>query len=404
MAILNLSWGRSVASAAVLSLVVIGATLPVEAAASAASNSPIAIGTVNDVTGPQAAVYGDTNKTLQAWADWTNANGGVDGHPVKLIAMDDQFNPATAISDVHELVQEDHVVAVVGEQSSYDDDFSSYLQKRGIPLVGNGLYDTALDSDSDLFPEGTTVLAGTYNEVALGAREGFKKTAILYCAESPACVANVALWKKDGKNLGVSLVYTASVAAGSPNFTAPCLGAKDADAQYYTIVDSTAVALRIAAACQAQGFNAPQVSFGLGVSSGLAAPSEDGLLASQPDVPYFDSASPAVTTMDAALNKYTPGVVGSSEFGESQVYAWASGLLFDEAAKAAHFSGNLTSAELVAGLYSLRGTTLDGMSPPLTYVKNQGHSISCSFVMGIKGGKFDLPQGTKLLCAPKAYS
>ena len=80
---------------------------------------------------------------LEAWADWTNANGGINGHQVKLIAMDTGFNPSTALAEVKQLVEQDHIIALVGEQTSFDATFATYLQQKGIPAVGAGLYTQA---------------------------------------------------------------------------------------------------------------------------------------------------------------------------------------------------------------------------------------------------------------------
>ena len=53
---------------------------------------PIVIGSVGSFTGPQAPALGAVDDTLKAWAEWKNANGGINGHPVKLIIEDDGSN------------------------------------------------------------------------------------------------------------------------------------------------------------------------------------------------------------------------------------------------------------------------------------------------------------------------
>jgi len=57
---------------------------------------------------------------LQAWADWTNAHGGIAGRKVQVIILDSQTNPTTALSDARKLVA-DGAVAVTsanGEEPS----------------------------------------------------------------------------------------------------------------------------------------------------------------------------------------------------------------------------------------------------------------------------------------------
>lgn len=368
------------------------------------SKSPIVIGSVNDITGPQASVFGSTNKTLEAWADWTNANGGVDGHPVKMITMDTQNNPTTTVSEVKQLVEQDHAIAIVGAQASYESGYADYLKQNNIPLIGDGLYNDVSYTYANAYPQGTTELADIYNMTALGTQKGLNKLAIMYCAEAPACSESNPLLNQDVKQQGAGVVYSASVSAAAPNYTAQCLGAKDAGADSLFIGDSTLVALRIAGDCAQQGVHLPVVNYGLGITAQLATPLMDGMMGVEPVMPYFNTSSPAISTMVAALNKYAPGVVGGTSYGMSESYAWASGLLFTAGAEAAHATGNLTSAELTKGLDSLSNETLGGMTPPLSFAAGQDHHVSCSFVIGLANSKFDMPQGDKLLCAPSANS
>ncbi len=371
---------------------------------SSSGGAPFVIGSVTDVTGAEASSEGTVNKSLEAWADWTNANGGVNGHQVKLIAMDTGFNPSTALSEVKQLVEQDHIIALVGEQTSFDATFASYLQQKGVPAVGAGLYTQASFTNPDFFPQGTTSIPNNYNELHLGVTKGFTKFAELYCAESPACAQSVPLIKAIAPTQGVSLVYTASVAAASPDYTAPCLAAKAAGAQYMGIGDNSSVIIRVATSCMQQGYTPTQVGTDGSVTATWAtSPAMDGALAVQNDAPFSDTANPGIQTMIAALNKYQPGVYTSPTYGENDVYAWTSGLLFTAAAKAANLGNSATGAQVISGLYDLHNETLGGMAPPLSYANDgKGHQIYCSFVQGVQNGQFVMPQNQTLTCAPPA--
>jgi branched-chain amino acid transport system substrate-binding protein len=362
----------------------------------------LVIGSVTDVTGAEASSEGTVNKTLDAWATWTNANGGINGHPVKLIAMDTGFNPSTALSEVKQLVEQDHIIALVGEQTSFDATFVPYLQQKGIPMVGGGLFTQASFTNPDWFPQGTTAIPENYNLMHLGTTKGFSKFAYLYCAESPACAQSVPLYKGLGAAQGVSVVYTAAVAASSPDYTAPCLAAQSAGAQYISIGDNSSVILRVASSCSQQGFNPLKVGTDGSVTGAWAtSPAMQGALAVQNDAPFSDTANPAIQTMITALDKYAPGVTTSESWGENDVFAWASGLLFAAAAEAANLGTNATPAQVVSGLYALHNNNLGGIAPPISYTNNgKGHQIYCSFVQGVEGNKFTAPQGQALTCAP----
>jgi branched-chain amino acid transport system substrate-binding protein len=369
---------------------------------SSSGGAPFVIGSVTDVTGAEASSEGTVNKSLEAWADWTNANGGINGHQVKLIAMDTGFNPSTALAEVKQLVEQDHIIALVGEQTSFDATFATYLQQKGIPAVGAGLYTQASFTNPDWFPQGTTTIPENYNEIHLGVTKGFTKFADLYCAESPACAQSVPLIKAIAPTQGVTLAYSASVAAASPDYTAPCLAAKAAGAQYMGIGDNSSVIIRVATSCMQQGYTPTQVGTDGSVTATWAtSPAMQGALAVQNDAPFSDTANPGIQTMITALNKYQPGVYTSPTYGENDVYAWTSGLLFTAAAKAANLGDNATAAQVINGLYALHDETLGGMAPPLSYANNgKGHQIYCSFVQGVQNNQFVMPQSQTLTCAP----
>jgi branched-chain amino acid transport system substrate-binding protein len=59
-----------------------------------------------------------------------------------------------------------------------------------------------------------------------------------------------------------------------------------------------------------------------------------------------------------------------------------------------------TAAGVRAGLYALHGSTLNGLTPPITYTQglNPNANLNCFMVMKIVGGKFTEPQGLKTSC------
>jgi len=94
-------------------------------------------------------------------------------------------------------------------------------------------------------------------------------------------------------------------------------------------------------------------------------------------------------------------VTTGPNFGEVVVQSWAAGVLFQLAAGAANLSANPTPAQIIRGLYALKGTTLDGLTAPITFHKGQPADNPCFFDMGIKNGKFVTLNGDKPYCVPK---
>ena len=100
-------------AACLLGVVTIAAgLLTIGQSAGAATKAPIVIGDVCSCTGPEASSVAQTTPTLQAWAKYVTAHGGIQGHPVQLIVKDDGYNPTTSLADVQTLVTADHVVAL----------------------------------------------------------------------------------------------------------------------------------------------------------------------------------------------------------------------------------------------------------------------------------------------------
>ena len=58
-----------------------------------------------------------------------------------------------------------------------------------------------------------------------------------------------------------------------------------------------------------------------------------------------------------------------------------------------------TTAVLFKGLYTMKGQTLGGLVPPLTFVKGQIHDVNCWFEGRWENGSPKLLNGGHLTCA-----
>jgi branched-chain amino acid transport system substrate-binding protein len=378
--------------------------------ASAASKnlSPIKIGIVCSCTGPLASSTSIGPPSYEAWADSVNASGGINGHKIDVIVKDDAFNPATSVSEAQTLVAQDHVVALV-DGSDVDAGWATYAQKEGIPVVGMVSSSEPFFSNSDFFAEGQTEDQLFDSIVGAAKKVKAKSLALFYCAEAATCQEGVAPLRTAASALGVPLVYNASISASSPNYTAQCVAAKEAGAQAVFIADSVSVIASAAQSCAQQGWNPPVVVDGESLAPVMK--SQNGL--SSDSIFEMPNASPtsnipAIKQMTEAFNRYEPGLTKKSNYSEINVQAWAAGELFEAAAKAGNLGANgatPTSAQLLKGLYALHGTTLNGLAPPLTFVKGQPNPVDCwaNYVL-LKNGKFTTPWGTNTVCAQKTAS
>jgi branched-chain amino acid transport system substrate-binding protein len=99
------------------------------------SKSTIVIGGTFPLTGP-AALYGVIPKAENAFFQYTNAHGGVNGRKIQFKYYDDGYNPANTVPLTKKLVQQDHVFAVYGSLGTAPTLATrDYLNKLGVPQV-----------------------------------------------------------------------------------------------------------------------------------------------------------------------------------------------------------------------------------------------------------------------------
>lgn len=99
------------------------------------SKKQIVIGGTFPLTGP-AALYKTIPAAEQAYFAYVNAHRGVHGRKIKDIVLDDQYDPSQTVPAVKKLVENDHVMAVVGSLGTAPGLATwDYLNKHKVPQV-----------------------------------------------------------------------------------------------------------------------------------------------------------------------------------------------------------------------------------------------------------------------------
>jgi branched-chain amino acid transport system substrate-binding protein len=371
--------------------------LTIGQSAGAATKAPIVIGDVCSCTGPEASSVAQTTPTLQAWAKYVTAHGGIQGHPVQLIVKDDGYNPTTSLADVQTLVTADHVVALF-DNSDVDSSWTSYVAAHDVPVAGGAESDAGYQNPVFFVP-GATYNYFTDADAYAAKVSGAKKLADVYCAEVAVCAQSSTDLKTSLPKFGLTLSYTAAISFAAPSYAAYCLAAKQSGATAMTVGDATAIVNKVVADCATQGYNPTEISGdGTVAISWLTIPGMEGNIDVQPNLPFFVK-NTATKPMYDALARYAPGVTTGPNFGEIVLENWAAGVEVQTAGAAAHFGAHPTSAEMVAGFYAMpKGTTLGGLSAPITFKKGVQHGNSCFYLMGIKNQKFVSLKNSKPVC------
>jgi branched-chain amino acid transport system substrate-binding protein len=380
-----------------------GGASPASTASAGTAAAPIKVGIVCSCSGVFGTDYIGVDQVYDAWVKTVNASGGINGHMVQTVLEDDAGVPGTAVTKVQALVS-DHIDAMV-DMSTVDSAWATTAQQAQIPVVGQNAIGGPMNTNPDFYPEGTTNDTTSYAVVAAAKASGASDMGAVYCAEAAVCAQIVPVLKSAAKSLGVSVVYSGEIAATAPNYTAQCLSAQQAHTQALYIGDSPTVVVRMAKDCVTQSYSPSFVTSGEGFYPGeLTAPglSKD-LWSEYSDFPAFATPTPTfVQSMLDAVNQYYPQLPKNTTGVWSQLptESWVSGLLLEDAVKAGGLSstGTPSAAEVTKGLESLKGDTLGGWAPPLTFAAGQPHQIQCWFIGKVTNGVFTAVNGGKYTC------
>src|SRR5262245_29367205 len=82
------------------------------ASAPGITSTQILIGSHQPLTGPAAPGYSEIAPAANAYFQYVNSRGGIYGLKIKYTYLDDGYDPAKTVSDVHQLVLQDNVYAI----------------------------------------------------------------------------------------------------------------------------------------------------------------------------------------------------------------------------------------------------------------------------------------------------
>ncbi|HJV53708.1 MAG TPA: ABC transporter substrate-binding protein [Noviherbaspirillum sp.] len=116
---------------------VAGAAFSLQVSAQGVTNDEIVLGQTTALTGPLAELGIDATAGAKAYFDYVNAQGGVNGRKIKLISLDDGYNPQKAVMNVKQLVEKDQVLALFGVLGTPANvAIMPLIQQVGIPNFG----------------------------------------------------------------------------------------------------------------------------------------------------------------------------------------------------------------------------------------------------------------------------
>jgi branched-chain amino acid transport system substrate-binding protein len=336
---------------------------------------------------------------MRAWEKWTNANGGIDGHPVQIIIMDDQGNPAVGLADTHKLIDGDHVISATCIGIGCIFNLGPYAAQKGIPLIGPGY--TALWGTTFGHPNVYEVDSNYIGEVGVlfqfAKETGATKAGVVSDIQTGGPTTSK-LYGQAAKDEGLAFGSGVTISDSAPNYVAPCLALKNAGVDTIANTLGAATSKSFMDQCYTQGYR-PVIT---GQQADLnpvwikdAAYARG--VATIPTFPWWDNSIPAVATFNQVIKQYDPAGLTVAPIIATQ--AWDTMVVFAAGAKAGKVGDTPTSAQLVAGLQTIKNDTFGDLTPPLTYANGaNAQPPTCAYGAKVAGGQYSLLNSGQRLC------
>jgi branched-chain amino acid transport system substrate-binding protein len=358
---------------------------------------PIKVGNIGIYSGVGGAVTRNGLSALKAWEQSVNAQGGVAGHPVQVVVADDGGDPAQSLAARKRLVDEEHVVAFVGDLDFLTGgSFFDYHAQTRVPVVGGAgpafYYDSPFYFPQDTYapPAFTATLAAVADQVPSGA-----KVATIVCVEDRAnCTDAGKVWSAEANGFGQQVVYQAQVSIAQPDFTGECIAARNAGAEVLLLGLDSAASQRVAQSCARQDYH-PRFAGNIGRQSLADVSNLDGFILASPSFPWTSKSDPARQAFATAMATYAP----DAELDAFATSVWTSAVLFTRAVELAGPKAVITNEDVLRGLWSMHDETLNGLTYPLSFTEGQpAEKKVCYFLMVTAGGAWTTPNGDAIKC------
>jgi len=329
-----------------------------------------------------------------------SARGGLNCHPVNMIAVSDRNDPNTNASLVRQLVEQRGVIAFVGNLTPLSlGGGLSYLQGKGVPIVGGDLVHPLWTTSPIVFPQGLATDVGAASSMREGVKQAQARglpnptrTAMFTCEMEACTSARSSVGAGNGK--GYQLVYAPNISLVQTNFTNECRQAKAENVGVVFVGGAGATLEAAANSCADQGYKPQFVTYSLAIQDSIAGnPNLELAVGASPTFPWMIKDGVGAEYGEA-LRRYAPNLTTSG--AASQV--WTAGKLLEAAA--AHLPARPTAADVIAGLRALRGDDLGGITTPLTF-KGSGSNrqTGCYFLVQVRNKAWTAPNGATCVAA-----
>ena len=362
----------------------------------------IVVGGLASITGPLPADFAPAIAGAQAYFDWVNANGGVNGRKIVLAyKLDDGSDPSEDATQARTLVEQNHVFAVVPVATP---EFSGgpFLSQHDVPTFG-------LDVNTNADWAGPSMFGNTGSYTAFeSAQLQAAYLAELHHVKAAALIAYNISQSSEGcqgvanafRQYGVRIVFE-DLAVPVPAFdlSADVARMKSLGVDMVASCLDLSGDILLAHTMQQDGMTkVVQYWFDGYDQSALKtyAPAMQGVYFMLQHVPFevtqlYPGRYPAMDRFEAALARYAPGNPPS----EAALAGWTSADLFVTGLRM--IGRDVTRTRLVAAINSLTLYTAHGLVAPINWrTDHTGVSTiyNCSVFVQVRGHEFVPVYGT----------
>lgn len=318
-----------------------------------ASTSPIVVGALSSISG--GSIFGQSNIGAQAYFNYVNAHGGIDGRKITYTALDDAINPATAGQDARQLISKGAVALVGGESLLECGVNAAIYAKAGIIDSPQGI-DTGCFTGANEAPINYGPFIGLDVDL-LWARQVLhdKRLCVLVSGTPGLPQGYAAAVGKFEKDTGTKLaLYDNSMTPTTSDYTPYAIKVKDANCQFVYVTTQQAESVAFVNDLQSQGVHGVNVMFPqpdyTPAFAKVIPQVKPGVLVDNEYTPYTETGNPAVKLFTSIEQHYGGAVSDGAEGG------YAAANLFVEVLRS--IKGPITRASVTAAYRKAKNLTV----------------------------------------------
>ncbi len=185
-------------------------------------NNEVLIGGAISMTGQYAEPAGRQVYSIKLWVDEVNARGGLLGHRINLLLLDDKSDTQTAIKLYEKLITEDKVDLVLGPYSSgITEAVANVTERYKMPFVAYGAAASTIWEKGRRYIFNIVAVAEDYQKGAVHLAKQIGVTKIAVIGQDSLFPRQAGKGAKDwAKKLGIEVVLEENYPAKQMDFTA----------------------------------------------------------------------------------------------------------------------------------------------------------------------------------------